>query len=474
VRSPFSFTIPKKVSNSNGIPIAVVDGHQSGGTLVSDGCGGAILIWEDDRNCDGKSDLYGQRINTNGSQLWGSNGIPLINGMFGTVADQRRKPKIISDGNGGAIFIWEETRYWQKDIYAQYVNPDGIKQWPNDGVPIAVAPFPNGSSGNNKQHATIVTDGAGGAVIIWVELANGFNASIWAQRISNEGSTMWPTNGMPIAFGGFDAYFPRAVNDGSNAIIAWSDQRENDGIHIYMQKVNGYGQIQWQQNGTKISPPTGQVGGFSIVGDGNGGAIVTWVDNRDAVSSDSNIYAQRISSDGQILWQENGIPICTRERLQYSPKIANIEDGFYIITWEDQGVWDLHLGEGVVAQKISNSGDLLWAIDGVIIGRGLSPQIVADHKDGAIIVYYSNINPPSIHAQRVDGSGKTIWNPDGFEIIHSTNQHSGFEFNTISDEMGGIITIWTDGRYDATYWDVFADRIIEKSKSMPWIQLLLL
>lgn len=45
-----------------------------------------------------------------------------------------------------------------------------------------------------------------------------------------------------------------------------------------------------------------------VISDGYGGAIILWEDLRDG---DKDLYAQRVSQDGQKLWQENGIPIVT-------------------------------------------------------------------------------------------------------------------------------------------------------------------
>ena len=51
-----------------------------------------------------------------------------------------------------------------------------------------------------------------------------------------------------------------------------------------------------------------------VCSDGTGGAIICWIDNRDTPVA---IYAQRIVSNGTVLWGSNGKPICTLDDTLY-------------------------------------------------------------------------------------------------------------------------------------------------------------
>lgn len=48
---------------------------------------------------------------------------------------------------------------------------------------------------------------------------------------------------------------------------------------------------------------------MQMVSDKSGGAILTWTDTRNAATKD--IYAQRIDANGNLLWNTDGIAICT-------------------------------------------------------------------------------------------------------------------------------------------------------------------
>src|SRR5437588_625279 len=72
------------------IPVAVAAGDQKAVVAVSDGSGGAILAWQDSRT--GPVDILAQRIDANGTPLWTANGVVVCN----AVGDQTT-PTIISD-----------------------------------------------------------------------------------------------------------------------------------------------------------------------------------------------------------------------------------------------------------------------------------------------------------------------------------------------------------------------------------------
>ena len=103
---------------------------QSNPRLVSNGSGGAIIVWEDRR--DGVSKVYAQHLNSNGQPQpqWPPNGIPLVN----TTSQAQFKPMIVSDGSSGAIVVWEDIRNFQPRLYAQRIDAAGNRLWADTGA----------------------------------------------------------------------------------------------------------------------------------------------------------------------------------------------------------------------------------------------------------------------------------------------------------------------------------------------------
>ncbi|HTE33454.1 MAG TPA: hypothetical protein VK666_23895 [Chryseolinea sp.] len=138
------------------------------------------------------------------------------------------RPRIVSDGVGGSIITWfANTR-----IYAQNVNEAGIMKWPVGGIQVAQEDL------GQQVDPTIISDGAGGAIIAWVDLANGND--IHAQRIDNTGIMKWTGLGVAICTASGSQTAPVIVSDGAGGtIITWDDNRA--GSDLYAQRINGSG-----------------------------------------------------------------------------------------------------------------------------------------------------------------------------------------------------------------------------------------
>jgi len=118
---------------ANGVVVCSEINGQTSPQLVSDGGGGAIITWVDYRS--GLSDNYAQRINATGIVQWTTNGVAIC-----TAADYQYYPQLASDGAGGAIITWQDNRNGSNpDIYAQRVNATGMLQWTINGVVICSA-----------------------------------------------------------------------------------------------------------------------------------------------------------------------------------------------------------------------------------------------------------------------------------------------------------------------------------------------
>src|SRR5207302_9839344 len=90
---------------TDGVPICVAGGRQQYPTIVADATEGAIIAWTDARNGDTNRDIYAQRIASDGSRLWATNGVALC-----SAANDQTTAVIASDGAGGAIVSWDDTR----------------------------------------------------------------------------------------------------------------------------------------------------------------------------------------------------------------------------------------------------------------------------------------------------------------------------------------------------------------------------
>ena len=117
---------------ANGVDISTATYSQSHPTIISDGSGGAIITWQDFRDMG----VYAQKIDSAGVVQWTVNGVAIS-----TAIGVQATPTIVSDGSGGAIITWEDERGGGTfgDIYAQRINSSGVVQWTANGVAISTA-----------------------------------------------------------------------------------------------------------------------------------------------------------------------------------------------------------------------------------------------------------------------------------------------------------------------------------------------
>jgi hypothetical protein len=429
--------------------ICIAPNNQWGQTLnqlypimVSDGSGGAIITWEDYRGGT-TSDIYAQRIDANGVVQWTPDGVAISTALY-----YQHSPTIVSDGTGGAIITWDDNRSLSSlDIYAQRVDASGVVQWTANGVAISTA-------AGTQDSPVISSDGSNGAIISWVDSRSGAT-DIYAQRINASGVIQWTANGVVISSALNNQEWATTVSDGNGgAIVVWRDGRSGVSYDIYVQRINSSGVVQWTTNGVPVSSATNNQDFPILVSDGSSGAIITWEDYR----SGTDIYAQLINATGIVQWTAEGVAISTAANIQTHPAIVSDRNGGAIISWQDTRGGTT---SDIYAQRINTSGTIQWTAEGVAISTAInnqySPSIVNDENSGAIITWYDlrgSVN--DIYSQHIDASGVVQWTTNGAAISIATGQQD--IASIVSDGNGGAIITWRDYRNGATS-DIYSQQV---------------
>ena len=362
----------------DGIPVCDTPAAQSWPLIVEDGHDGAIIVWGDTRY--GNQDIYAQRIDANGAKMWQPEGISVC-----TEPSLQDGLQAIADGEGGVIVTWEDWRNGNQDVYAQKIDGAGKPVWQENGVPAY-------KGAGDQYDPVLIADGTGGAIFAWWDISTP-DWNIFAQRLSASGTAMWG-EAMPICTAVGNQGGPAVVSDeNGGAFFTWSDYRNDPNFYtsaqLYAQHVNADGIALWEEDGMPISALAVNQQQPACIPDGAGGFIVVWWDERDIFA---DIYAQRMNAAGEVLWAKEGVPVCTGAGVQREPQLVAAGDGGAIAYWLDyrEDFGDT-TEDAIYAQRLSPNGEALWEKDGVPVCTAkreqISPQAVSAGEGKAIIVW---------------------------------------------------------------------------------------
>ncbi len=426
-----------------GIELCTNANVQSNQQVTSDGAGGAIVVWQDEREGASTWDVYAQRFDGEGNVLWDAGGVNISQ-----LGSSQLGQVLVSDGAGGAIIVYRSNRAGSWDIIAQRIRPDGTLAWSLGGLTVCGA-------SNDQDQLCIVSDNVGGAIVAWQDFRSGVSWDIYAARINSSGSMPWTYNGVSVCQAADHQQYPEITTDGSSgAIIAWEDPRAGND-DIYAQKINFLGSYVWTNNGNAVVDDTGDQSIPSIISDMSGGAIIAWTDG---VTSE-DIRAERMLSDGTQAWNPGtGVAVCTADNMQFTPYMVSDDAGGAIIAWTDHrsGNADIY------AQHIDFAGGTDWYTDGVYVcydaGTQLYHEIVSDGFGGAIILWtdWRYTNNYEIFGQHLDAGGTPHWFVNGENLTSYPADQQTVKAIATSD--GGIIAVWWDERDMSNPYKLYAQK----------------
>jgi len=467
----FAFLVPSsEMASAEGgiawpesVAVCTKGGNQENIRMVSDGSGGAIIIWQDYRN--GNFDIYAQRIDKNRTPKWYPDGVVVCD-----YTGDQKNPVIVGDGYGGAIIAWEDYRSGLPNIYAVRITSatgETYTLWAPNGQQI----LPSLRGQFSPEIVQVDVDGQVGAFVAWKE-TDYAQHWIYTQKIRGDGYIEWLAAGVLVSSGSFVQESPKIINDGTgHVIITWQDRRFGN-FDIYAQRIDIYDgtiPVSWDPNGQPVSMVTASdQKNPQIVPDGMGGAIIVWTDCRYAATF-PDIYAQRISSDGVRLWTFGGglegIAVCKTAGQQDNANIVESHVGTSvdgaIIAWEDDALnGDIY---AVKAGLYESNSDLTQGAKLIATGSQVQkyPRLVSDYQGGGIGAWIENdllTSQYKIFATKRDHYGNPVWNIYPGVLVCQGSKIRNHQI--VNDDAGGIIVAWEAIGASGSY-DIFAQRVME-------------
>ncbi len=171
---------------------------------------------------------------------------------------------------------------------------------------------------------------------------------------------------------------------------------------------------QWAEDGIPACSITDIQEHALIVSNGMMGAIIAWDDDRDY----QDIYAQRVDSLGNLMWDQDGVPVCDYAGYQSDPMICSDGAAGAFIAWEDNRGADTDIYVNSVNYAGNEKVVTLLASSSAFAGEGrITVQWTVSNSSGQAAF--------SIWRQ-ADGGGFVL-------VLDSRIERSGSSFSFIDD-----------------------------------------
>ena len=283
---------------------------------------GIFVAWHDWRN--GNSHTYAIQLTNFATVAFGWSN----NGNVVSQASYQQSLELIADGTSGMIAVWQDYRNPSGDLYAQRMSATGFPSWTTDGVPVTTAI-------NEQLVHRIAPDGTGGVIAVWRDERDGPGApKVFAQRLNSGGGPVWAANGQQISDSFYNANSPSIVSDGAGgALIVNQELSFNFSCFCFQddiiaRRIDPFGTVTWAAN---LSPNAATQADPKITSDGAGGYVIAWSDNR---SGNYDIYAQRLDNNLVGKWAGDGAVASGYTYDERSPEVVADETGAAILSWQ--------------------------------------------------------------------------------------------------------------------------------------------
>ncbi|NOX47906.1 MAG: T9SS type A sorting domain-containing protein [Chlorobi bacterium] len=248
-----------------------------------------------------------------------------------------------------------------------------------------------------------------------------------------------------------------ATSENGTTYVSWFSN-ESGNYNVRLQKLDVLGNKLWADDALLISDNEAMtwLTDWDMAIDQDDHAILVFQDIR---TGPNNIYAYRISPEGEFVWGEDGLALSNNDAFEAAPKVCVTPVGNAVFAWQSDDV--------IIIQKVAPYGTLLWGDAGITISGSDTyswPQLMPVGDDDVIMKYFNDSGPTwsptrHVYAQRYDMDGNTVWAEPA--IISNAGGISAWTqvFPFVSDGNDGFFIAWHDDRDMNNMASVFVQHI---------------
>ena len=394
-------------------------------TVSPGNSGEAIFIWSDTRF--GMRNIFAHKVNQAGDLLWGETGTIVTN-----LPGRQEDPVSISDGNGGVFIGWIDYRFdAEGDVFIQHLDSNGNILLDENGIALALIP-------GKQISINMCTDSLGGVFVTWQDKRGGIDEDIYGTHITANHDIISPGSGVPIVVAGGNQNAKSIEYAGNNeAFIAWVDYRDGANANIYGQRLDAIMTNQFEENGIPIANTSNQELKPRVTFMSEETSFIVWKNG----DQDSRLKYQLVDSEG-LVFSESSF-ISDFNAIQTAPRVKRSAIGEVFVNWKDLR-FDATDGDQYF-QKIDINGEIQWG-EGILLDENeftnFSARFSAGQNGDVNIAYELGTFPNiEIMMQNISSEGSF-----SFSTPLNISNKDGYQFapNLIGTVESGLFVIYAD------------------------------
>jgi len=418
--------------------------------IVSDGAGGWITMWTDNRLAVDRFAIYGQRTTPTGELLWEANGrliVEVPGRSINTYGAAR-----MSNNNFMLAYSSGLGQFTADTLYAMAFNVDAEPVWAQPTLLAQPGLLPGTGTANGHWYPR-VAQVLNGIFIGWGTNPIGAADYVHIARVLNDGTNLMPVQGVEVT----------SMN---NSIVTgpWTFRHDlNGGLMLEERWGNGSGAplyaMRVDSMGTQLWPALLQVSANST------GLSYEWTTAMAPTSRLNTIwgsgYDLRMSiydTTGVLLNSTAPIEVCIQPDVQENPFVVQTAEESTVF-WADNRA-SAGNGRQVFMQRFDASGTPLLAQNGVLamqVNGNLNgfPRAMAAEDGTHIVSMFCSANllggAAGFRVGRVTNTGNNLWSDTTRFSTPAKGPNEGTAYGIVPDGDGGVIAIWYNWQDNAIY-----------------------
>ncbi len=302
--------------------------------IADDGHGGCYIIWTSEATVNGVTNynFIGQRLDSNGTELWRHQGVPVVFPNDTNNFSATGLTVLNNAGNGAYLALEVGWNGGLGSVRAAKIDLTGKPLWDSSGVAVSIV--------GDFRGPKIISDGYGGMEMMYWSDVNVIG-NIKIQRLDTAGNLRWGATGVGLntLYGITQMTYNLSTSGNGNTVATWDGYLYNPGI--YAQKLDTGGHFLWGSTEVLVCDTPGEQTYPDVVSDGMGGAYFAWSDDR-YTSQPERIYAQRLNANGIEQWRHNGVVLDTQNTYNPNPSVVPDVNNGVRVFWPRSPGWLPH------------------------------------------------------------------------------------------------------------------------------------